>query len=253
MGMRASVLRSWGATMGPSTEVEGGPPWTGAELAELNRRFAGQPAEALLDWATGRYRQEIVLTCSFGGPSGMVLLDMIARLDRGTPVVFLDTDLLFAETYALVEQVRRRYGVEVRRRQPAITLGEQERLEGPQLFRRDPDRCCAIRKVAPLAEALRPYQAWISGIRRDQAPTRAEAGLVEWSDRHQLLKLNPLVHWSERDVWRYIYRHSVPYNPLHDRGYPSLGCTPCTNPAGAESPRSGRWSGFSKTECGIHL
>ncbi|SRR5258706_8365239 len=223
------------------------------ELAQINAQFRDRPAEELLDWATAAFGDRIALTCSFSGPSGMVLLDMVARLKRATPVIFLDTDLLFPETYALVEAATRRYGVAIERRHPALTLDEQARQHSPRLYERDPDRCCAIRKVAPLAEVLRPYDAWISGIRRDQSATRAATELVQWNTRHGLLKLNPLAFWTEREVWSYIFAHEVPYNPLLDRGYPSIGCTPCTRPAGAGESRAGRWAGRAKTECGIHL
>jgi len=230
------------------------PAWSAEELAAINARFRNRTAEDLLAWATAHFGQEIVLTCSFGGASGMVLLDMISRIGHGTPVVFLDTDLLFPETYALAEAAARRYGVAIERRRAALTLAEQEVQEGPQLYSRDPDRCCGIRKVAPLAEALRPYRAWISGIRRDQSSTRASTDLVQWSERHNLVKIHPLAYWSERDVWRYIQAHDVPYNPLLDQGYPSLGCAPCTRAAvGEDDLRAGRWVGFAKTECGIHV
>jgi phosphoadenosine phosphosulfate reductase len=227
-------------------------PWTASELGRLNEAYRGQPPEALLEWAAATFGGDLVLTCSFGGASGMVLLDMLARIGRGTPVVFLDTDLLFPQTYALAEEAGRRYGVTIERRRPALTLEEQDRREGPGLYARDPDRCCGIRKVAPLAETLRPYRAWVSGVRRDQAATRANTEPLQWSERYQLLKLAPLAYWTERDVWRYIHAHQVPYNPLLDQGYPSLGCAPCTRPAGGADPREGRWSGFAKVECGIH-
>jgi phosphoadenosine phosphosulfate reductase len=229
------------------------PEWSADQLQQINARFRDQPAEALLAWATEQFGQHVVLTCSFGGASGMVLLDMIARLDRGTPVVFLDTGLLFPETYALADEVERRYGVKVAYRRPAMTLEEQNRVEGPNLYAHDPDRCCHIRKVTPLAEALRPYSAWISGIRRDQADTRASTDLVQWNARHHLLKISPLAFWSEREVWRYIRIHNVPYNPLLNQGYASLGCVPCTRPTNGGDSRSGRWVGFAKTECGIHV
>jgi phosphoadenosine phosphosulfate reductase len=216
--------------------------------------FRNRSAEDLLDWATARFGQQIVLTCSFGGASGMVLLDMVARIGCGTPVIFLDTDLLFPETYALAEAAARRYGVAIERRRPALTLAEQEIQEGARLYDRDPDRCCGIRKVAPLADALQPYSAWISGIRRDQSSSRAGTELVQWNARHNLLKISPLAYWSERDVWRYIHANQVPYNPLLDQGYSSIGCGPCTRQAGAgEDLRAGRWAGFAKTECGIHI
>jgi phosphoadenosine phosphosulfate reductase len=230
------------------------PAWNAEELSAINARFRKCTAEDLLSWAAGHFGHEIVLTCSFGGASGMVLLDMVSRIARGTPVVFLDTNLLFPETYALAEAAARRYGVAIEHQRPALTLAEQEVQEGPQLYHRDPDRCCGIRKVAPLAEALRPYRAWISGIRRDQSATRANIELVQWNERHKLVKINPLAYWSERDVWRYIHAHDVPYNHLLDQGYASLGCAPCTRPAGGEGDlRAGRWAGFAKTECGIHV
>src|SRR5215213_2523852 len=155
------------------SETAAPPAWNADELASINTAFRDRSAEDLLDWATRRFGQQIVLTCSFGGASGMVLLDMIARIGTGTPVVFLDTDLLFPETYALAEAAARRYGVAIERHQPVLTLAEQEVQEGAKLYERDPDRCCGIRKVKPLADALRPYRAWISGIRRDQSSTRA--------------------------------------------------------------------------------
>jgi phosphoadenosine phosphosulfate reductase len=237
-----------------SAETVSAPAWSADELARINTSFRNRTPEDLLGWAAARFGQQLVLTCSFGGASGMVLLDMVARSGRGTPVIFLDTDLLFPETYALAEAAARRYGVAIERRRPVLTLAEQEIQEGARLYERDPDRCCGIRKVTPLADALRPYDAWISGIRRDQSATRAGTELVQWNARHNLLKLSPLAYWSERDVWRYIHAHQVPYNPLLDQGYTSIGCSPCTRQAGAgEDLRAGRWAGFAKTECGIHV
>jgi phosphoadenosine phosphosulfate reductase len=219
----------------------------------LNERFADQAAEEVLRWVGTEYGSKAVLTCSFGGASGMVLLDMVMRLGQPIQILFLDTELLFPETYALAEAAAVHYGITIERRRPALTLADQEQQEGPELYSHDPDRCCTIRKVTPLAEALRPYTAWLSGIRRDQSSTRAETTLFQWSARHQLLKINPLAHWSEREVWRYIASHNVPYNPLLDQGYPSLGCWPCTRPSSGDDARGGRWSGFTKVECGIHL
>lgn len=226
--------------------------WSEHELAALNRRFRGTPPDDLLAWAAEMFGDQAALTVSFGGAAGMVLLDMVSRRRLPIAVVFLDTDLLFPETYALADAAARHYGVSIERRSPALTLDEQERQHGSALYTRDPDRCCAIRKVAPLAEVLAPYAVWVSGIRRDQTANRATTEPVEWSAKHGLLKLSPLAHWSERQVWSYISAHSVPYNPLLDQGYPSLGCAPCTRPAGAADARGGRWSGFAKTECGLH-
>jgi phosphoadenosine phosphosulfate reductase len=224
-----------------------------AEAGLFNERFRNSSAEEVLSWIGTEYGSKAVLTCSFGGASGMVLLDMVMRLQQPIQVLFLDTELLFPETYALAEAAAAHYGIAIERRRPALTLVDQEQQEGPALYARDPDRCCTIRKVTPLAEALRPYSAWISGIRRDQSSTRAETTLFQWSARHRLLKINPLAHWSEREVWRYIASHNVPYNPLLDQGYPSLGCWPCTRPSSSDDARGGRWSGFAKVECGIHL
>ncbi|NTU82757.1 MAG: phosphoadenylyl-sulfate reductase [Chloroflexales bacterium] len=226
--------------------------WHAAELQALNAQFAGRPPEDLLIWAAEQFSGCAALTCSFGGTAGMVLLDIVARHDLPIAIVFLDTDLLFPETYRLAEAAARHYGITVERRRPALSIVEQEARHGPALYDRDPDQCCGLRKVVPLAEALRPYDAWISGIRRDQTAQRASTELLQWSAKHGLLKLSPLATWSEREVWSYITAHAVPYNPLLDQGYPSLGCAPCTLPTGATDGRGGRWSGFAKTECGIH-
>ncbi len=229
------------------------PEWTDECVRDVNAQFCQQPAEALVAWVAETFDQQAVLTCSFGGPSGMVLLDMLMHINRHIPVVFLDTNLLFDETYELVEQVEQRYGITVQRQRPALTLHEQARQEGPELYKHNPDRCCGIRKVTPLREALQPYDAWITGVRRDQSATRATTELVQWNTKYDLLKICPLAHWSKHEVWDYIERHNVPYNPLLEQGYPSLGCTPCTRRASDDNPRAGRWSGSDKTECGIHL
>ncbi|MBO9321531.1 MAG: phosphoadenylyl-sulfate reductase [Roseiflexus sp.] len=226
--------------------------WSSEELERLNEHFQNQPPEALLTWATQTFHPRLALTCSFSGPSGMVLLDMVVRSGLDMTVIFLDTDLLFPETYELAALAEQRYGIPIQRRRPALSLEEQDRQEGPHLYARDPDRCCHLRKVTPLTETLRDYDAWISGIRRDQSNTRATVHLLEWNTRHNLVKINPLAFWSDRQVWTYIHTHRVPYNPLLDQGYPSIGCTPCTRPASASNPRAGRWVGFAKTECGLH-
>jgi phosphoadenosine phosphosulfate reductase len=227
--------------------------WDQAAIGALNERFRGRSPEALLDWTAEEFGDRAVLTCSFGGSAGMVLLDLVARRRLPLTVLFLDTNLLFPETYALAEAAARHYAMPIKRLLPGISLEAQAAVHGPALYNSDPDRCCAIRKVAPLAEALAPYSAWISGIRRDQTAQRAATEPVQWGARHGLLKLSPLAYWGEREVWSYISAHGVPYNPLLDQGYPSLGCAPCTRPASAADPRAGRWSGSGKTECGLHV
>ena len=238
--------------MTSATETLSIPP-TAEAIHELNSRFRDASAQRILEWATAQFGERIVLTCSFGGASGMVLLDIIAQGRRRTPVVFLDTGLLFPETYALAERAAYHYGIDVITHKPALSLGEQEVVHGPQLYARDPDRCCGIRKVTPLAAVLQPFDAWISGIRRDQSSTRATIEPFQWAAKHNLLKVSPLAYWSERDVWRYIHANKVPYNQLLDQGYPSLGCAPCTRPTSSDNSRAGRWAGTGKVECGIHV
>ena len=223
------------------------------ELAEWNERFQAAAPQALLEWASARWGEQMALTCSFGGAAGMVLLDMVMAVAPITPVLFLDTGLLFPETYQLVAEVQARYGIVPQTVQPARTVAQQAAEEGPALWERNPDRCCGLRKVRPLAEALAAFDAWIAGIRRDGGGSRANTQLLEWSNKYHLVKLNPLAFWSERDVWRYIHQHNVPYNRLLDQGYRSLGCHTCTRLPTDADPRSGRWVGFPKTECGLHL
>jgi phosphoadenosine phosphosulfate reductase len=168
--------------------------------------------------------------------------------------VELDTGLLFPETYATRDRLIARYGLEVERVDPEQTVAEQERSEGPELWRREPDRCCGLRKVAPLARALAGMDAWITGIRRVQSPGRLTARKVDLDESRGVVKIQPLVDWSDEDVRGYLYARDVPYNPLHDSGYPSIGCVPCTRAVReGEDPRAGRWAQTGKTECGLHL
>jgi phosphoadenosine phosphosulfate reductase len=169
-------------------------------------------------------------------------------------IIELDTGLLFPETYATRDRLIERYGLSVERVPPTRTVAEQARDEGPELWARDPDRCCALRKVEPLERALEGVEAWITGIRRAQSASRAGARKVALDPRRGLVKIQPLVDWSDEEVVGYLLAHDVPYNPLHDAGYPSIGCVPCTRPveAGAD-PRSGRWADSGKSECGLHL
>jgi phosphoadenosine phosphosulfate reductase len=171
----------------------------------------------------------------------------------GIPVFYLDTGFLFPETYALVETVGRHYGITPRALRPAVSPEEQAVQHGETLWQRDPDACCDIRKVGPQRAFLRDYQAWITGLRRDQASTRRATPVVAWDEQFGLAKIAPLATWTEDEVWAYIYRHKLPYNPLHDRWYPSLGCVQCTRAVlPGEDLRAGRWSGTGKIECGLH-
>jgi phosphoadenosine phosphosulfate reductase len=166
----------------------------------------------------------------------------------------LDTEFLFPETYSLMDQVERKYGVAIERVFPLNSPEEQERTLGPALWQRDPDQCCRLRKVEPLRRKLGELRAWITSIRRDQTAARAGAGKIEWDASFGLVKVNPIADWNSKQVWQYIRDHDVPYNKLHERNYPSIGCTHCTRAVHAgEDPRAGRWSGSEKTECGLHV
>ncbi len=195
----------------------------------------------------------ITFACSFGAED-MVLMDMIMKIQPDAQMFYLDTDLLFSETYALRDEAVRRYGsMNLTQVRPAITLFEQEAQYGKELWFQSPDVCCILRKVNSLSDHLHKFQAWITGIRREQAATRANAKVFEWDQKFEMVKVNPLATWTSEQVWNYIRSNDVPYNVLHDNGYPSIGCVHCTNPVKAgEDPRSGRWAGHEKTECGLH-
>jgi phosphoadenosine phosphosulfate reductase len=222
------------------------------EIRELNERFESASAEQVVEWAIDRFSPDIALACSFGAED-VALVEIVAKVDPRTRVFYLDTDLLFAETYGVRDRLVEKYGIDFVPYKAVWTLAEQAQNHGDQLYSRDPNLCCQIRKVEPLKNALRDLRAWITGIRRDQAPTRANAGHIEADDKFGLIKFNPLARWTSEDVWSYIGKHGVPYNPLHKQGYPSIGCTPCTRQvAPGEDPRAGRWAGFAKKECGLH-
>ena len=211
------------------------------------------PAEDVLRWAHAEFGDRLCLTCSWQKQSS-VLVHMVAELELDIPVVELDTHLFFRESYETRDRLVERYGLRLLPPPALITVAEQHRQEGPNLWETDPDRCCHIRKVEPLIEALAPYDAWVSGIRREQSPSRADARKVERSDRYGVWKIQPLADWSEKEVWAYITANDIPYNPLHDAGYRSIGCIPCTRPTRPdEEERAGRWADSDKLECGIHL
>ncbi len=208
--------------------------------------------EEILRWGLERFQPGISLASSFGAED-VVLIDLTSRIRSDFRVFTLDTDFLFPETYRLIEQIEQRYGIHVERARSALTPEQQEYIHGPALWSREPDRCCELRKVLPLKNQLSALQAWITGIRREQSPTRANARKIEWDAKFALVKLNPLADWTWSQVWDYIRLNGVPYNPLHEHDYPSIGCTYCTRPVHpGEDLRAGRWTGFSKTECGLH-
>ncbi|MBI4216412.1 MAG: phosphoadenylyl-sulfate reductase [Chloroflexi bacterium] len=227
--------------------------WPQERLERVSQDLEGRPPQEVLAWAFKEFSPRITLACSFGGISGMALLDMAVKINPAVRVFYLDTDYLFPETYQLRDEAIRRYGIRPEGFKSLLTTKEQAQKHGEALWGRDPDLCCQLRKVEPNGRAMASEEAWIAGLRRDQGETRKSVGIVEWDSQFQLVKINPLATWTEAQVWDYIIKNQVPYNTLHDRGYPSLGCYPCTKAVapGADS-RSGRWVGFEKTECGIH-
>jgi phosphoadenosine phosphosulfate reductase len=223
-----------------------------AQLSLTESELEALPADEVLRWAAEEFGERLCLTCSWQKQTS-VLVHMASELDLDVDVIELDTHLFFKETYETRERIVERYGLKLVRPE-IITVAEQHKREGPNLWERDPDRCCHIRKVEPLIEVLEPYEAWVSGIRRDQSPSRADTRKVERSDRYSVWKIQPLADWSEKDVWAYITTNDIPYNPLHDAGYRSIGCIPCTRPIRPdEEERAGRWADSDKLECGIHL
>jgi phosphoadenosine phosphosulfate reductase len=210
------------------------------------------PAE-ILAWAARTFGGKLGFSTGFG-VEGCVLVDLIGRAGLAVDVFTLDTGLLFPETYDLWRRLEAHAKLTIRAVKPILTVVEQGAAHGDALWARDSDACCRMRKVEPLGAAVTHLDAWITAIRRDQTAERATARVVERDARYGLVKINPLVRWTSKDVWRYVHAHHVPYNPLHDRGYPSIGCHPCTSPvADGEDPRAGRWRGQGKRECGLHL
>ncbi|MFS8868699.1 phosphoadenylyl-sulfate reductase [Synechococcus sp. H65.1] len=246
-----------------STTLSSSTPWEWAaqevqrryqsQVAALSEHFEPLSASDLLAWAVSEFGDGLVLACSFG-PEDLVLIDLLTAIRPQVRAFFLDTDFHFPETLQLQQQVLARYPhLQLEVFKPLLTPEEQAAQYGPELYRTNPDLCCNLRKVEPLNRALANCTTWITGMRREQAPTRANIGKVQWDGKRNRLKLNPLADWTSGQVWKYILDHGIPYNPLHDRNYPSIGCLPCTAPVEpGEDPRSGRWKGMAKTECGLH-
>lgn len=222
-------------------------------LDALNEELSGQTPQGVIEWAMREHGEGLILACSFGGISGMALLDMATKLKPDIDVFYLDTDFLFPQTLALREEAIRRYNIRPVGYRSMLTPEQQAEKFGGELWKTNPELCCGLRKVEPSKRALDGRTAWITGLRRDQASTRRNVQPVMWDAKHGLYKVNPLAFWDEKQVWRYIFEHDVPYNELHDQGYPSLGCTHCTRAVDqGEDMRAGRWSGTAKVECGLH-
>lgn len=225
--------------------------WTEDKAKEIEKNF--KDSFDVLGWAFREYGNEIVYACSFG-IEGIVLIDLISKVKKDARVIFLDTHLHFKETYDLIEKVKKRYpALNIKIIEPVLTLEEQANKFGERLWEREPNECCHIRKVQPLAEALIEIPAWISGIRREQSEARRNTNYINKDVKFQSIKICPLIDWTLDEIWTYVKLHELDYNELHDRGFPSIGCEMCTLPAtDPTDERSGRWVQFEKTECGLH-
>ena len=223
------------------------------QIAAANAILEGLPPQAVLRWAVRTFYPRLTMGTAFG-PEGNCIIHMLAEIEPRVRIFNLETGYQFAETLELRERIKARYGIEVEYVRPELTVAEYEAEHGGPLYRHRPDQCCYDRKLVPCRQALVGYGAWISAIRKDQTADRGKASLVQWDAKFGLVKINPLLSWTNKDVWSFVLKHNVPYNPLHDEGYPSIGCWPCTKAVQAgEDERAGRWAGKVKKECGLHV
>jgi phosphoadenosine phosphosulfate reductase len=224
-------------------------------LEELDRessQLESATPQEILRWAVDRFAPRFTMATAFG-PEGMTIIHMLAQIAPETPIFNLETGYQFKETLELREKVKEKYGIEIEYKYPETSVQEYEAANGGPLYKTNPNQCCFDRKLKVLHEAARGQYAWASAIRRDQSSDRAKAPIVGWDRKFQLVKISPLANWSKKEVWSLISSEGIPYNPLHDLGYPSVGCWPCTRAVTpGEDERAGRWSGFQKTECGLH-
>lgn len=227
--------------------------WSPQQIEAANLALADATPQAILRWAVDAFHPRLTMATAFGA-EGCCLIHMLAEIEPRVRIFNLDTGYQFPETLELRERIRGRYGIEVEMVQPDLTVLEYEEEHGGPLYTHRPDQCCHDRKIVPLRRAIVGYDAWISAIRADQTEHRAAAGVVQWDAKFDLVKVNPLLSWTKKDVWSFVMKHAVPYNPLHDQGYPSIGCWPCTRAvAPGEEERAGRWAGRVKKECGLHV
>jgi phosphoadenosine phosphosulfate reductase len=223
------------------------------DLLEVQKAAEGWTPQQILNWAFDTFGTGVAISSAFG-VEGMVLIDMASRSRKNFRLFTIDTEFLFSETYNLMDRIEAKYGITIEKVFSDLSPEQQERAHGAALWQRDPDLCCRLRKVEPLRRKLNELSAWITSIRRDQTSVRSVAHKIEWDAKFGLVKINPIADWTSKQVWRYIHDHDVPYNELHNQDYPSIGCTHCTRAVRpGEDPRAGRWPGFAKTECGLHL
>ncbi|MFM8282814.1 MAG: phosphoadenylyl-sulfate reductase [Planctomycetaceae bacterium] len=222
------------------------------ELARASASLEGAEPPQIIRWAADRFGPRLTMATAFG-PEGCLIIHWLARVAPTTHVFNLETGYQFPETLQLRDRLARRYGIKVALETPATTVAEYERLHGGPLYRTDPNRCCGDRKLAVIRRVLTSFDAWMSGIRRDQSIDRKGAAIVGWDHKFGVVKVSPLANWTKAQVWDLVVREDIPYNPLHDKGYVSIGCAPCTRAIlDGEDERAGRWSGTAKTECGLH-
>ncbi len=222
--------------------------WLASESQKLE---AAHPQE-IIRWAVDHYHPKLTMATAFG-PEGCLILHFLAQINPEVYVFNLETGYQFPETLELRDRIAQRYGIEVKFQRPEQTVEQFEAQHGGPLYKTNPDQCCFARKITVLRRAVVGFHAWMSAIRRDQSPDRAQAPILGWDSKFELVKINPLANWTKKDVWGQIVQEDIPYNPLHDQGYPSIGCWPCTRAVHfGEDERAGRWSGSAKTECGLH-
>ncbi len=222
-----------------------------SEIDALSERFEAADPRAIVRWAVDTFGDGLSVGASFGGASGMAILHMVAQLKPNVHVFVLDTDYLFEETHETMRQSVPALGLtNVQSYKSKLTHEEQADQFGAALWMRDPDLCCDLRKIEPNRRALEGKTAWVSGLRRDQSEGRKDTPIVSWNEKFGVVKLNPLANWDEATTWKYLLEHNIPYNPLLNQGYTSIGCYNCTIP-GVQG-RAGRWQGFEKDECGLH-
>jgi phosphoadenosine phosphosulfate reductase len=223
------------------------------KIAELHLTAEGWRPQQVLAWAFETFGNKVAISSAFGA-EGMVLIDMASRVYEDFRLFTVDTEFLFPETYSLMDRIEQKYEIKIERVFSVLSPEEQERIHGAALWGSDPDQCCNLRKVEPLRRKLGELDAWITSIRRDQTSFRKAAGKIQWDEKFELAKINPIADWTSKQVWSYLREHDVPYNSLHDQNYPSIGCTHCTRAIRpGEDPRAGRWPGLVKTECGLHV
>ena len=228
---------------------------TADEITAASARLSAASPQDVLRWAADRFHPRLLMATAFGA-EGCCIIHMLAEINPAVRVINIDTGYQFPETLELRERIKDRYGIEVEYVRPELTVAEYEAEHGGPLYNLYPDQCCLDRKIRPLQAAMARLDplAWISAIRKDQTADRGQADVVQWDAKFDVVKVNPLLNWTKKDVWAFVVKNDVPYNPLHDQNYPSIGCWPCTRAVQAgEDDRAGRWAGKVKKECGLHV